>query len=260
MRSRSAIWSPLAVLALLALLSMWIDRSVQPPKPKFDGSGRHDPDYKVSNFNTVKTDEYGNPRNMLAAVEMLHFPDDDSTQLLRPRFTQYSVNKPYTQIQAQHGLVSSNGENVYFMDNVKAVRAATPQKGELTLQTDYLHIIPDKDLAVTDHPVTILQAPHTVIRATGMELNKKERTLKLFKRVYVHYEKPETKAATPKTRPLAKPLPEKKPNQKTSAKKPLTVKKPVEKKPVKKSTPHQPTAANTTTRVRRHYETAPTQP
>src|SRR5512137_2187741 len=101
MQGRSTIWFPIALLALLAGLTLWIDRVVQPPQPKIDGSSRHDPDYILTNFNTLKTDQNGNPRHRLAATEMRHFPDDDTTELTRPRFTQYTANKPFTQIEGQ---------------------------------------------------------------------------------------------------------------------------------------------------------------
>lgn len=206
MQGRSTIWFPIALLALLAGLTLWVDRVVQPPQPKIDGSSRHDPDYILTNFNTIKTDRNGSPRHRLAATEMRHFPDNDTTELTRPRFTQYTANKPFTQIEGQRGLVTSDGENVYFMDNVKILRGATPQKGELTVQTDYIHIIPDKELAMTERPVLIKQAPDTVIRATGMEYDKKLGVLKLFKRVHVHYVKPKAKASVG-AKPQNKPAP-----------------------------------------------------
>lgn len=270
MHGRSAIWFPLMLLALLAALTWWIDRVVQPPQPKRDGSSRHDMDYKVSNFNTTKSDRYGNPRYVLAATELIHFPDDDSTQLTRPRFTQYSAKKPYTQIQAQRGQVSSNGENVYFMDNVKVVRGATPGRGELTVLTDYLHLIPDQDLAITDRPVSILQAPHTVVRGTGMEFNKKERTLKLFHQVRVHYEKPGANAPALAAPPPLKPAPTSqsgalgrqvamgqaaKANNKAGGTQ-ADPNKSVTSHPANQAGTRQPKTGNTTTRVRRHYEQA----
>ncbi len=190
MQGRPTIWFPLALLALLATLTLWIDHTVQAPQPKLDGSSRHDPDYKVTNFSTKKNDLNGDPRFVLSAVELVHYPDDDSALMTRPRFTQYSSNKPYTQIQGQRGQVSSGGDDVYFMDQVQVVRAASPERGAMTLLTEYLHLIPDDDIAVTNRPVTIRQAPTTLIRGSGMEYNKKERTLKVSGRVYVHYEKP----------------------------------------------------------------------
>lgn len=256
MHGRSAIWFPLVLLAMLAALTMWIDRTVQPPEPKRDGSSRHDVDYRVINFSTTKSDVNGIPRYVLSATELRHFPDDDSTELTRPRFTQYAVNKPYTQIQGQRGKVSSNGEDVYFMDHVQVVRAASPTRGELTVLTEYLHLIPDQDLAITDRPVSILQAPHTVLRGTGMEYNKKERTLKLSGRVHTHYEKPGVDAAPIKAPPALKPSASAKGPQKVAAqpRKPAGNGKSATRKSARQAVQYQPKTGNTTTRIRRQYE------
>lgn len=208
MHGRSAIWFLLAVLGLLAVLTLWVEQAVQPPAPRADGSSRHDPDYKLTNFSTLKTDADGNLRNRLEAAEMLHYPDDDSTELIRPRLVMYGTDKPSISFEGDRGRITSDGKEVFIMGNVKVVRAPTGQKGELTLLTDYLHIIPDDEIAKTDRPVTITQAPKTVIRGTGMLYNKKRQTLELYKAVRVHYERPPrpratSKAAPAKARPAA---------------------------------------------------------
>ena len=107
---RPTVVFPLVLLALLALLTFWIDRSVQPPERRPDANLRHDPDYMLDNFVTTRTNVNGALAYVLAAVKMKHYPDDDTTELERPRFTQYAVNKPYTQIEGQRGNVSSDGE------------------------------------------------------------------------------------------------------------------------------------------------------
>ncbi|MFM9913014.1 MAG: LPS export ABC transporter periplasmic protein LptC [Methylophilaceae bacterium] len=190
MKGLPAIWFGLMLLALLTALTFWIDKIAEPLAAKRDGSNRHDPDYIVNNFSTLRTNGFGNPRYRLEGTEMRHYPDDDSTDLTKPRFSMYSLKKPTTQILADRGQVSANGENVYFMDNVKVVRAATQRKAEMTLVTDYLHIIPDQDLAQTDRPVTILQEPRTVIHANAMQFYKKQGVLNLQRHVKVHYERP----------------------------------------------------------------------
>ena len=202
MYGRPTILFPLALLALLALLTLWIERSVHVPQHKLEGNTRHDPDYMVNNFVTTKTDLNGNLHYVLAAVGMKHYPDDDSTELVRPRFTQYDIGKPYTQIEGQRGLVSSNGENVQFMDNVKVVRQAFKDRGEMTVLTEYLNVTPKSDIATTDKPVVIMQAPKTVVHAIGMIYDKKQRTVQLLNKVRVHYERPET--PVPLTAPKAK--------------------------------------------------------
>lgn len=196
MNGRSTIIFPLIVLGVLAFITFWISSTVKSNAPKIDGSNRHDVDYFVENFVTTKTDVHGNLRNMLAAVEMRHYPDDDTTELIRPRFTQYGDNKPYTQIEAQKGFVSANGEMVEFKGNVVIVRQAFAGRGEMRLTTDYLKVLPKTEFASTPSDVVITQAPKTVIHGTGMVYDKAQKDFTLQKRVRVHYEKPNTKSSS----------------------------------------------------------------
>lgn len=194
--ARSAYIFPLVLLSLMALLTFWISHTVQPTTAKVDGSSRHDPDYIVNNFVTTQTDINGDLRYKLAAVEMKHYPDDDSTNLQRPRYTQFALDKPYTQVQGLRGYVSSNGEVVEVMDNVRVVRQAFEDKGEMTVDTDYLKIRPNDDIVETPSPVVIKQAPKTVIYATGMYYDKRNQTVTLLQKVKAHYEKPTGKKTT----------------------------------------------------------------
>ncbi|MDX9950898.1 MAG: LPS export ABC transporter periplasmic protein LptC [Methylophilaceae bacterium] len=190
MHARPAILLPLALLAILAMLTFWIDYSVQAPEPKVDGSNRHDPDYILNNFVTTRTDENGDLRYRLTAEEMRHYPDDDTTELELPHFTRFEVDKPFTQIEGKKGFVSSDAERIEFVDDVKVVRQAYNGKGEMVVVTDRLDVFPDEERAVTDRPVVITQAPKTVIHATGMIYDKKKQTVELKNRVKAHYEKP----------------------------------------------------------------------
>jgi lipopolysaccharide export system protein LptC len=205
MYGRHTIIFPLAVLVLLAAITFWIDRTVQAPVHKANGSTRHDPDYVVNNFVTTKTDINGNIQYVLAAAEMKHYPDDDSTHLTRPRLTQYTDTKPYTQIESQEGLVSSNGEIVQFIGNVKVVRQPTGERPEMTMRTQYLKVTPDTEIATTDRPVVITEGPKSVVHAVGMIYDKKKRTIQLLNKVRAHYEKPprssRTRAAALASRP-----------------------------------------------------------
>lgn len=190
MQARPTILLPLALLAILAMLTFWIDYSVQAPEPKVDGSNRHDPDYVLNNFITTRSDEKGDLRYRLTAEEMRHYPDEDTTELDLPHFTRFEIGKPFTRIEGKKGFVSSNAEKIEFVDEVKVVRQAYNGKGEMVVLTDRLDVFPDDERAVTDRPVVITQEPKTVIHATGMIYDKKQQTIELKNRVKVHYEKP----------------------------------------------------------------------
>ena len=230
MLTRSAIFFPLVLATFLAIITFWINLTVEQQGPKIDGSNRHDPDYTMNNFVNTQTDVTGKLRYVLAASEMVHYPDDDSTVLQRPRFTQYTTNKPYTQIEALRGYVSSDGEEIELVDNVKVVRQAFEGKGEMQLLTEKLVILPNQDLATTRSRVVIKQAPKTVIHATGMVFDKKNQTIQLFNRVKVHYERPAA-VSIKSTRP-ATAKPKLSNNKSLTTSKTLTTKKatPVSKK------------------------------
>jgi lipopolysaccharide export system protein LptC len=66
-------------------------------------------------------------------------------------------------------------------------RAPIANQSELVLETAYLHVIPDANLAKTDRPVTIRNAMG-VVNASGLELNSETRILKLQGRVKSVYQ------------------------------------------------------------------------
>ena len=85
-------------------------------------------------------------------------------------------------IIAKRGNVSSRGDELFLYDDVEVLREASARQNELTLQTEYLHIIPDLDWAETDHPVTIVDVRNTV-HAVGLAMDNQARTLKLLSQV-----------------------------------------------------------------------------
>ncbi|MCC6533176.1 MAG: LPS export ABC transporter periplasmic protein LptC [Burkholderiales bacterium] len=177
---------PLLLIAVLAALSFWLERTVQGPSAPRDGSARHDPDYIVENLVAMRMGPDGVRVHQLEAKRMLHYPDDDTTHLEHPRLLKFDSNALSMRISATSARVSKEGKTVDFIDDVTAVRIASGNRSELTLTTDFLHVLPDEDLALTDRPVTIVDA-NTQVRAVGLELNNKAKTLKLLSNVRGSY-------------------------------------------------------------------------
>ncbi len=188
MNERLTAWFPLLLLAILAALTFWLDRAVQPPAGTRDGATRHDPDYIVDKVSAMRTTADGGIKHTLFAEKMVHYPDDDSTYLQSPKFMSYASGKAPITITSREALMSKNGENVYFQDEVRVTRAAYDDKSELAMQTSYLHVIPDDNIARTDRPVVITDA-NIVVNAIGLELNGETRILQLKSRVKGIYAK-----------------------------------------------------------------------
>lgn len=182
-------WYPAMFLALLAGLTSWLDQKVQPPPVPRDGSARHDPDVVVESFSAVMLYPDGTRRHALNGRRMVHYPDDDSTQVEDPEFFHYAPPAAPVHATAERALVSREGDNVYFTGRVRIDRAAFADEPALGLATDFLHIIPDRDLARTDKPVALTRGTLTA-RAVGMEFDNRARTLKLLSNVKVHYDGP----------------------------------------------------------------------
>jgi len=173
---------PLLLLAILAALTFWLERVVQPPAVTRDAATRHDPDYIMENFVATQMGTDGLRLRQLEADRMVHYPDDDSTELQQPRLFSFENDKLDMSVRARHAFVSSEGKTVDFQDEVRAVRSASKTRSELVLTTDFLHVVPDDDYARTDRPVRIVDA-NTEITAVGLELNNKTKVVTLLSNV-----------------------------------------------------------------------------
>ncbi len=180
-------WSPLLPLLLLLAGTYWLSLQVKPPPHKADDSKRHDPDYIVDNFSAITLDQQGLPRFMMSARKMVHYPDDDSTHLDEPQLNSFYPDQPAIIAFSRKGEISSKGKDVFLRDDVKLIRAASAAQSEMSLSTDYLHVIPEQDMADTDRPVTLKDA-HNVIHATGLKFDYKARVVTLLSQVRSQHE------------------------------------------------------------------------
>jgi lipopolysaccharide export system protein LptC len=202
MKDRLITWSPLILLALLATMSFWLDRKVQPPAHRPDGSTRHDPDFIVEGFSAVKLNPDGSRRYSLAAKRMEHFPDDNSTQLELPRLVYFDYQRAPVTIRSEAAEAVEGADDVFFRGDVQIIRSAYASNAELGVFTSFLHVIPDEDLAKTDKPVRMVEGNSTA-SSVGLEFNNVTREIKLLSEVKVSYANPRRAGQKPNipTRP-----------------------------------------------------------
>ena len=193
MNERLTAWFPLLLLTVLAGLAFWLDRIVQPPASTRGAAARHDPDYFVDGLSAVRMGPDGKIKYTLSADKMVHYPDDDSTHLQSPRFVNRAAAQAPVTITAKEALLSSEGENIYFHNDVHVTRAPYADKSMLEIRTSYLHVIPDDNVARTDRAVTITDA-NTIVSAVGLEWNSETRVLRLFSSVKGTYHDPNKSA------------------------------------------------------------------
>ena len=184
--SRARYWLP--VLPLLALLggTYWLDRQAQPDPEKVGNKERGDPDAIMENFSAVQLNKQGLPRFTIAAGRMQHYPYTDSTTLEAPRVTIVSSDQPVVHSTAKRGAISGKGDEVFLYDDVVVLRGAYAGREELKVDTEYLHIVPERNLIDTDKAISIVEGNKT-LRATGLEIDNNARTFKLLSNVRSTY-------------------------------------------------------------------------
>jgi lipopolysaccharide export system protein LptC len=177
---------PLALMFLLALVSFWLERAVREEEPR-PANRRHDPDYLIANFTTTSYNREGAAESVLSAAQMVHFPDDDSTELVRPRVVQTRPSEPRMIVSAERGAISRDGDDIFLYDNVVLVRSADKEKPEARITTSFLQVVRDRSLVRTDRPVLIVEDRRT-LAGRGMEYNNESQQLLLLSEVRGHFD------------------------------------------------------------------------
>lgn len=168
---------PLGLMLVLALLTFWLDRAVR-EEPVHPSQRRHDPDYLVHNFTSTSFNRLGLAETTITAEKMLHYPDDDSTELVSPRVVQEKPTQPRFTVRADRGVLAREGDEIFLYDNVYLVREPDDVHPSTRMNTSFLHILRDRSIVRTDREVTIVEGRRS-LSGRGMEYNNDSRELLL---------------------------------------------------------------------------------
>ena len=178
---------PLLLMAALALLTLWLDHQVRVEGGDHPSLRRHDPDYLVTNFTTTTYNSQGHAVTTLAAAQMQHYPDDDSTEVKAPRLVQSKPDQPRFTMQADRGQISREGDEIFLYDHVVLVRDADATEPPAKMTTSFLHVLRDKSLVLTDREVFFEQEGRS-LSGRGMEYRTDARELFLKNDVRARFE------------------------------------------------------------------------
>jgi lipopolysaccharide export system protein LptC len=182
---RPTSWLPLAVLALLVGLTVWLNQLVRAPQSRESGALRHDPDAIVERFDARKFGTDGRVLYTLAARKMVHYPDDDTARLDRVTLEAFEPGQPKMTVTADEGRLERTGDRVWIEGHVVLVREGVAKTEPARVTTDRLLVLPDAGIARTTSEVT-LDSPSSHVVAQGLELDNKARTL-ILDRVHAVY-------------------------------------------------------------------------
>jgi lipopolysaccharide export system protein LptC len=187
---------PLSLLVVLTGLTFWLRYATDLPPTKHDGKLRHDPDYIITDAILRKVDATGRLKYTLSATDIRHYPDDESTDMLKPNLVHFQAKKPPVTMSAERGHMSKDGEKVDLYDNVRIRRSASAQYEELTAFTPELTVLPDVEKAFTKSPVLITQGK-SWMKGVGMQVDNRAQTYLLESQAFAVLESKYAKKQKP---------------------------------------------------------------
>ncbi len=174
---------------LLALLggSKWL-AEIAEDKANLPEAAAHTADYFLDNFTNTVMGEDGKPYRRLSAERMLHFPDDDSTELTKPKITLFEKDSPPWRISSEQGWLSGDGDLLLLKGTVTIDREQANGIRPMHILTRNLRVQPKENYAETDEAITI-SSLGSRLQSKGMQawFNKPVR-MKFLTNVRGHYE------------------------------------------------------------------------
>ena len=90
MKTRITNLLPIVLMLFLAALTLWLRITMEEPGTNGKDPHRHDPDAIIDKLTVTRLDERGVAQYRLTANRMLHFADDDTTELAAPRWSSWA--------------------------------------------------------------------------------------------------------------------------------------------------------------------------
>jgi lipopolysaccharide export system protein LptC len=187
MRLRSNTLFSLGLAAGLAVLTFWLERTVNTPTGASSSARARVPEFVVDRIASTAMDKSGRAASRLTAQRMLYYPDEETTEVEEPRLTQFPEKGPPLRVSAERGTVNKEGDEVRLYGNVVVIREPVGDRPGLRMDTTYLQVFPKTEVARTPEPVLITEGS-SKIAGVGMEYDNAKRQLELKARVSGSYE------------------------------------------------------------------------
>ncbi|HEY4316347.1 MAG TPA: LPS export ABC transporter periplasmic protein LptC [Herbaspirillum sp.] len=181
----------LAAMIVLALGSFWVLQAMRAgtgSESQEITSGKAD--YYVDNFVYVKMALDGSPRYSISGKRMEHYPINDSFKAQAPFIRSLDKSRPPMLLRSDRALIEDNNSKIHMYGNAYAERDPTGKSAKLTVNSEYLLLLPDDDKVTSDQPVKIMLG-ESVLNGVGMVASNAELKLELQNRVHgIYYAKP----------------------------------------------------------------------
>ncbi len=104
----------------------------------------------------------GKPARQLIAERITHYPDDNSTELTKPKMTIYDGDRPPWRIRSERGWVSGDGEIILLQGEVHIDRSIAAGVRPIHITTRDLRAQPKDNYVESDADTHIISQSDTL--------------------------------------------------------------------------------------------------
>ena len=178
----SRLTSMLSLIALAALAggTYWLLQATRSPAAhETAGAKTHTPDYFADQFSVSELDQSGTTQYRLTADKLVHYEDDENSDLTHPAIRAFQPGKPIVTATGERGTVNGDASIVDLYDNARIVRAAGAGDPEMQADSSHFRVFVNDDVIVSKNPVK-LRRGLSVATADAMNYNNVTRVMQLF--------------------------------------------------------------------------------
>jgi lipopolysaccharide export system protein LptC len=178
-----------AILSLLIILAVGLSAwsiIISPAKTMALAQDPKIADSFMEEVVAIVFNKIGNPSLKLVTPKMIHYPENDKTDILTPHVTVFRQSPEPWYIDSDYAKTNNGISEILFWSHVNIHHLADKENPQTSLLTDSLTIYPDQQLASTNQAVTFLQ-PDTTVHAVGMLANLEAGTIKLISQTQGEY-------------------------------------------------------------------------
>lgn len=121
-----------------------------------------------NNANIISFGETGLPKSKIIGDQIFHYPDEEDSEIIKPRITLFREKGLPVYITADHGWINKEGTRVFLKGHTIIKREKSLENRFSQLETPELTIWPNKNFAETEEAVKITTAS-TIATGVGMK-------------------------------------------------------------------------------------------
>lgn len=158
---------PLLLMALLATGTWWLVKNTPLlGEPGVQAAPRHEPDYRMANFEIQRIGADGRLNVQIAGSELRHYPDTDTVEIDKVRVRAVAPDGSLAVAEARRAVSNGDGTDLQLTGDVR-LRRLPPGAGEnaqalLEVRGEFLQALSNSEILRSHLPVSIRQGGATL--------------------------------------------------------------------------------------------------